>query len=180
MAIILVVGAIFAYKASTTQENPSAKSSSAFALGQVSTNAQPNTGSQPASVAKQIIGEYLESLNALNQVAMNEDAVFVFIPAKSDEPASKNTNDAVLAAQQTLMRNNVTLGLFTLPTSAPDYAAVSAQVQSPAVLVAVKGKGMSVVSGDVTETKLLQAFTASSSAGGCGPSGCGPSSAACP
>ena len=83
------------------------------------------------------------------------------------------------AAQRALKSNKITLGLYTLPNSSPDYSGISAQVQVPAILVACKGKGMAAVSGDVTEQKLLQAFVASSSAGGCGPSGCGPSSGGC-
>jgi len=184
LIVLLAVGGIFIYKASTTQQNPpndaAAKSGSAFNLGPAASNAQPGSDSQSSEVAKSIIGEYLESLGALNQVALDEDVVFVYIPAKSDEPVSSKTNDAILAAQQTLGRNNIRLGLYTLPTSSPDYSSLSAQVQSPAILIAIKGKGMSAVSGDVTETKLLQAYTAAASAGGCGPSGCGPSGASCP
>ena len=125
--------------------------------------------------AGQKIGENLESLNALNEVAMNQDAVFIYIPGGGDVLASDKTNTAVLAAQQTLKSNNIMIGLYTLPTSSSDYASISAQVRPPSILVASKGKGMVVVSGLVTETKLLQAFTASARAGGCGPSGCGPS-----
>ena len=42
-----------------------------------------------------------------------------------------------------------------------------------------KGKGVGSVSGGITEEKILQAYVASSRAGGCGPSGCGPSSSGC-
>lgn len=128
-----------------------------------------------SSTAGQKIGESLESLKLLNKVALSQDAVFIYIPAKSDEPAASKTNDAILAAQKALKAKNIALGLYTLPVSSSDYSAISAQVQSPAILVACKGKGMVAVSGDVTETKLLQAFTASSRAGGCGAGGCGPS-----
>jgi hypothetical protein len=184
-----------------------AKGGSVFAVAQAAPNAMPGVEAQLSSVTQQNkteksavpedkpmakngtkaeltkggkkIGEYLESFSALNKVALNQDAVFVYIPAKRDEPVGSKTNDAVLAAQRTLKSNNIALGLYTLPTSSPDHSAISAQVQTPAILVATKGKGMAAVSGDVTEAKLLQAFVASSSAGGCGPSGCGPSSAGC-
>lgn len=125
------------------------------------------------------MGEYLESLAALNKVALNQDGVFIFIPAKNDEPVSSKTNDAVLAAQKALKTNKITLGLYTLAVNSSDYSAISKQVQPPAVLVAMKGKGMAAVSGDVTDSKLLQTFVSLSSAGGCGPSGCGPASAGC-
>ena len=187
--------------------NIAAKGGSAFAVAQAAPNAMPGVEDQSSSVAVENktaesavpqdkptvenatapesakrgekIGEYLASLGELNKVALNQDAVFVYIPAKNNEPVSSKTNDAVLAAQKALKSNKITLGLYTLSTSSPDYSGISAQVQSPAILVAIKGKGMAAVSGDVTETKLLQAFTASSRAGGCGPSGCGPSGAGC-
>ena len=69
------------------------------------------------------------------------------------------------------------IGLFTLKTDSPDYAQVAAQISVPCVLAMVKGRGMIPVSGDITETKLIQGFVAaSSSGGGCGPAsgGCGP------
>jgi len=158
---------------SVTEQNKTEKT----ALPEVKPIIQNATASAPAKAGWKI-GEYLESLSALNKVAINQDAVCVFIPAPKSEMADDKTNDAVLAAQRTLKRSNITLGLYTLLASSADYSAMSAQVQPPAILIAVKGKGMSAVSGDVTETKLLQAFVASSSAGGCGPSGCGPSGAA--
>ncbi|WAC07213.1 MAG: arsenite efflux transporter metallochaperone ArsD [Thermodesulfobacteriota bacterium] len=122
------------------------------------------------------IGEYLESLSDLNKVALSQDAVFIFIPREKDEAVKDQTKDAVLSAQKTLKTNKINLGIYTLPVSSPDYSKISTQVQAPAILVASKGKGMAAVTGDVTESKLLQAFTATSRAGGCGPSSCAPSS----
>ena len=186
-----------------------AKDGSVFAIPQAAPNAASGTESQSEGIAEQNtadkspvpqdklmatngaapvvakagkkIGENLESLSALNKVAMNQDAVFIFIPALMGALPDEKTSAAVLSAQRALERSKITLGMYTLPVSSPDYAGISTQVQAPAILVACKGKGMAAVSGEVTETKLLQAFMSSSSAGGCGPSasGCGPSSAGC-
>lgn len=207
LVVLLAVGGILAYKASSARENASndvaAKGDAAFAVAQPAPNSMPGVAEQSSSVTQQDmaknsavsgdksiakndaapakgsrkIGEYLESFSALNEVASKQDAVFVYVPARNDEPVDSKTNDAVLAAQEALKSNKVALGLYTLSTSSPDYLAITAQVQAPAILVSVKGKGMSTISGDVTETKLLQAFTASSRAGGCCPSGSG--AAAC-
>lgn len=127
------------------------------------------------------IGESLDSLSSLNKVALNQDTVFVFIPAAKNEFADDATKNAVIAAQRTLKSKNIILGLYTLPASSSDYSGISAQVQTPAILIATKGKGMSAVSGEITETKLLQAYMSSTRAGGCGPasSGCGPASGGC-
>ncbi len=65
------------------------------------------------------------------------------------------------------------VGLFTLETGSRDYAQLAGQVSAPAVLALVKGRGMSAVSGAITETKLIQGFVAAGSTA-CGPGGCGP------
>ena len=190
LIVLLAVASILIYKAVAAKDNASnntaAKDGVAFAFAQPSPNIMPEAESQPSGIATpdvakagQKVGEYLESLSTLNKVAMNQDAVFIFIPAPKNDLADDKTNTAVLAAQRTLKSNKITLGLYTLQNSSPDYSKISAQVQAPAILVACKGKGMAAVSGEVTEAKLLQAFVASSSAGGCGPSGCGPSSGGC-
>jgi hypothetical protein len=69
------------------------------------------------------------------------------------------------------------IALFTLQPGSRDYDQIAAQMPVPGVLTIVKGRGMSAVSGEITETKLVQGFVAASSAGGCGPSagaGCCP------
>jgi hypothetical protein len=188
LLVLLAVGGVLIYKASSARQTASndmaTGSASVFAVAQAAPEAVPGTAAQPTAQSGPIaqpsqasgkFGEYLQALSDLNKVALNQDAVFIFIPGAKNEPVQDPTNAALLAAQKTLRSNNITLGLYTLRTSSPDYSAISRQVQTPAILVASKGKGMAAVSGDVTETKLLQAFVASSSAGGCGPSGCGPS-----
>ena len=134
------------------------------------------TASESIQISRKI-GESLDSLSSLNKVALSQDTVFVFIPAVKNEFADDMTKNAVIAAQRDLKLKNINIGLYTLPVSSPDYTALSAQVQAPAILVATKGKGMAVVSGEVTETKLLQAYMSSIRSSGCGPSssGCGPS-----
>ena len=198
VALLAVVALI--YKGVSAQQaapnGPAAANASVFAVAQVA-GTTPGTASQPsdatvdgkvgekaaskAESAKAVnkIGEYLGSLNDLNKVALSQDAVLIFIPGAKDESVQDGTNAAVLAAQKTLKTKSITLGLYTLRAESPDYSAIAKQVQPPAIVVASKGRGMAAVTGEVTEPKLLQAFVASSSAGGCGPSGCGPSSAGC-
>jgi hypothetical protein len=67
--------------------------------------------------------------------------------------------------------------MFALKSDSTDYVPITAQMKGPGVLAMVKGGGMSAATGEITETKLVQAYVAASSAGGCGPSsgGCGPS-----
>ena len=134
----------------------------------------------PAAAADSAFGESLASLSDLNKVAMDQDSVFILIPAQGETTASDSTRSAALAVKKTLGSKDITVGLYTLKTDSADYPTICSQVQAPAILVASKGKGMGSVSGEVTEEKLLQAFTASSRAGGCGgASGCGPGAAGC-
>ena len=73
------------------------------------------------------------------------------------------------------------VSLFTLKTDSPDYEQIATQVTVPGVLALVKGRGMKAASGEITETKLVQAFVAASSAGSCGSGGggCGAASSGC-
>jgi hypothetical protein len=80
-------------------------------------------------------------------------------------------------AARTIEAQGKKIGLFTLKPGSPDYDQIAKQMSVPGVLTIVKGRGMSAVSGDITEAKLVQGFVAASSAGGCGPSagaGCCP------
>jgi hypothetical protein len=68
-------------------------------------------------------------------------------------------------------------GLFTMKAGSRDYDLIAAQMSVPGVLAMAKGRGMSAVSGDITETKLVQGFVAACNSGACGPSaaaGCCP------
>ncbi|MBN2593091.1 MAG: hypothetical protein JXA81_06265 [Sedimentisphaerales bacterium] len=123
---------------------------------------------------KKRVGEFLDSLASLNKVAVNQDAVFVFIPAKGNDTVNKQTADAIASAEKRIKSAGVSLGLYTLQSGSPEYANIAAQLPLPGMLVLSKGRGMGALSGEITETKLLQAYVASSQAGGCGPSGCGP------
>ncbi|HOL94603.1 MAG TPA: arsenite efflux transporter metallochaperone ArsD [bacterium] len=129
----------------------------------------------PSSKTTSKIWKDLESLRDLNWSAQSEDAVFIFIPGRKNDWVPGQTNAAVLAVQKTLKTNNIKLGLYTLPVHSPDYSSLSMQVQAPAILIASKGRGIAAVTGEVTESKLLQAFTASMNAGSCCAGGCGPS-----
>ena len=125
----------------------------------------------------------LDSLASLNKVATDTDAVFVLLAAK-DQLHDQAITKEIEAAAQKIMANGTKVSAFRLKESAPEYANLVKQVTVPSVLAMVKGLGMSAVSKDITETKLVQAFVAASrpsgcgpSAAGCGPTGCGPAPA---
>ena len=120
----------------------------------------------------------LDSLASLNTVAAEVDVVFVLLAAKDNLNDQAITKEIEAAAQK-IMANGKKVTAFRLKESAPDYANLAKQVSVPSVLAMVKGLGMSAVSGEISETKLIQAFVTASRSSGCGPSsGCSPSS--CP
>lgn len=130
------------------------------------------TPAVPAIVAVQEIS----SLSDLNTVAADTGGVFVFLAGKND-PVIKTPLTQMRSAARTIeaqARNKI--GIFMLKTGSRDYEQLARQTPVPGVIAMAKGRGMSAVSGDITEAKLIQAFVAASSAGGCGPSsaGCGP------
>jgi hypothetical protein len=120
--------------------------------------------------------EPIGTLSELNTVTTNLDAVFVFLPGKEGTSANSPSTPMKNAAR-TIEAQGKKIGLFTLKAGSSDYDQIAGQISLPAVLAMVKGRGMNAISGDITETKLVQGFLAASSAGGCGPSagaGCCP------
>ncbi len=128
-----------------------------------------------------VLGKQIGAIGELNKVAVDYDAVFVFLPGKKDGSGSIPATQ-VKGAAKTIETQGSKMGLFTLKTDSQDYDKISAQISVPAVLAMVKGRGMNVISGDITETKLVAGFVAASrSGGGCGSGGggCGPSTPGC-
>jgi hypothetical protein len=132
----------------------------------------PATGVAPATDAS--VGTMIASFAELNTLAGNTNAVFVYLPGK-EANTGKAPATVMQAAARTIEAQGGKCALFTLRAGSPDYDNLGPQAPTPGVLAMVRGKGMSAVSGEITETKLVQGYVAASSAGGCGPSGCGPS-----
>ena len=120
----------------------------------------------------------LGSLASLNKVATNTDAVFVLLAAE-DQQGSQTITKEIDAAVKKIKSNGVRISVFRLKQAVPDYAQLAKQFSVPCVLAMVKGRGMSAVSGEISEANLIQAFVAASRpTSGCCPSGAGASS--CP
>jgi hypothetical protein len=120
----------------------------------------------------------LDSLASLNKVAAGTDAVFVFLTAE-DQQSNQNIISLIEAAAKTINADGIRISAFKLNKTAPDYAQLAKQFPVPSVLAMVKGRGMSAVSGQINETKLVQAYvTASRPTSGCCPAGAGSSTCA--
>ena len=180
--IVLVAAGVMVVRAMIKSDAPSTQqSATAFATPVASKTAAGTGGpigdsgaTTPATGTS--VGTPIGAFSELNATATKTDAVFVYLPAK--EGTSGNPPSAMMkGAARIIESQGVKCGLFTLKAGSRDYNQVAAQVSLPAVLAMVKGRGMSAVSGDITESKLVQGFVAASSAGSCGPSagaGCCP------
>jgi hypothetical protein len=117
------------------------------------------------------LGEYLDALNELNTVALDNDVVFVFIPDSGNALVDSTTKAAITEAKQTLENSNVKVGLYTLSCESPDYPVIAGQVELPIVFVSRKDASATTIPGsDVSVDALLQAYLAccDTSSGCCG------------
>lgn len=173
VAIALVARAVI--KTNGASDRPDAP---AFALPTVAqTPAAEGVSATPATEAVKTLAlsvtTEIGSLAELNTVAAASDAVFVYIPGK--DGASGNPPAAAMqGAAGRIGAQGYKIGLFTLKSGTRDHEMIAAQMAVPGVVAGFKGRGMVPISGDITETKLIQGFVASASAGGCGAGGCGP------
>lgn len=136
----------------------------------------PTAVAQSAAASEETV---IGGLAELNTVAAKSDAVFVYLLGKDATADNAPAMRAMQAAVRTIDAKGGKCAIFTLKAGSPDYDQIGSQMQLPGVLALVKGKGMNAVSGEITETKLVQSYVAASSAGGCGSGGCGPASGGC-
>ena len=182
-AIVLVAAGVMVVRAMTKTDAPSTQpSATAFADAVASSTTAGTAG--PATdagaftaVVQTSVGTTIGALSELDTLAAQTGAVFIFLPGK-DGPAG-NPPTATMQGAARIIESNAGLkcGLFTLKAGTPDYEQIAKQMTVPGVVALVKGGRMSAVTGDITESKLVQGYVAASSAGGCGPAagaGCCP------
>jgi hypothetical protein len=159
-ALVLVAAmALVARGVVKSNAAPPETSGQAFALPIAATNASAAAPTTEKNV------ETIAALAELNVVAAKLDGVFLFLPGK--EGTSGNSPAATMnKAARTIEAQGKKIGLFTLVPSSKDYDQIKG-ITFPAILAMVKGRGASPISGEITETKLVQGFLAASSAGGC-------------
>ncbi len=131
----------------------------------------------PDGTASALCGPTLDSIASLNKLAADKDAVFVLLPGQ-DRRRAQTVSRQIEATVTKIQSYGRRIGTFTLEQSASDHARVVkgfAITSLPCVVAMGKGCGSAVVSGEITEAKLLQAFvTASRPRSSCAPTGCAP------
>ena len=129
--------------------------------------APSNKGLAPSAVAaagvnvpaSQGIGD-LTWVKKLNSVFTDHDFIFVLLP-ESDSDLTKKVADQVTMAAAKIEAEGVRVDTLTLNPSNPEFSLTTdrlAITQLPAVLaIGVSGKG-AIMTGDITEGKLLQTY----------------------
>jgi MYXO-CTERM domain-containing protein len=173
---VLVARAVIKNNEASTKATPPAFATLA-ALPTPASDSGSATNSGAAAPTTEKSLESIGSLSELNAMAAKLDAVFVYLPGKEETSATPPLKPLQGAARAVEANAGQKCGLFTLKAGSADYDQVAGKIPLPGVLAMVKGRGMSAVSGDITESKLVQGYVAASSAAGCGPSagaGCCP------
>lgn len=116
-------------------------------------------------------GKPLESLASLNDLAVQKDAIFLYLPAKGQRP-DESVKKEIEAAAGKAQSQGIMMGFFVLDEGSADYAPVTSQVSAPCVLAMVNGTGNSVATTNITEGNLLQSLVAASRPSSCSPGGC--------
>jgi len=176
--VLLVAVALVARAVIKTNGAPSQPDAAAFTSPIVAQTppVESAPATPPAEAAKtpvSFVAKEIGALAELNTLAVANDAVFVYIPGKNGS-SSNPPAAAMQSAAKRIGSQGVKIGFFALKAGTRDHDLIAAQMSVPGVVAAFKGRGMVPVSGDITETKLIQGFVAASNAGGCGPAGCGP------
>lgn len=180
-AIVLLVAGVLVVRAMTKTDAASTQpAANTFATPAATPAAASNTEAvtapevTPAASAEAGAGTMIGAFAELNTVAAKSDAVFIYLLGKDETSGNAAATKAMQAAVRTIEAKGSKCAIFTLKAGSPDYANLGPQVSLPGVLAMVRGKGMNAVSGEITETKLVQSYVTASSAGGCGSGGCAP------
>jgi len=173
VAVALVARAVIKTNAAPSQPDAAAFTSPIVAQTPPAESVSATPAVEAAKTPDTFVAKEIGTLTELNTLAVANDAVFVYIPGKNGS-SSNPPAAAMQSAAKRIGSQGVKIGFFALKAGTRDHDLIAAQMSVPGVLAAVKGRGMSAASGDITETKLIQAFVGASSAGGCGAGGCGP------
>lgn len=171
VAVVLMNSASRARTATAT--TPFATAAVANAQAPASATGTPTSPTATKQAAAAIWGPTLNSFESLNQVATDKDAVFVFVPAK-DEKQTATIRTQIESAAEKAQAKGQSVAAFMLSKEAKEYPLIAKKSPPPCVLAMAKGAGAVPVSGEITETKLLEALVAASRPSSCGPGGCGP------
>jgi hypothetical protein len=118
----------------------------------------------------------------LNDLAADQDAVLVLFPKGAGDGLSEAIWKATAASRDKLQAQGMTVGIYQLAVDSEDFPAIAARHSLPGVLVLSRSADRPLISGDtpdaamltgtVTESRILQAYVAASLAAGGGGCNC--------
>jgi hypothetical protein len=170
IALLLAAGGIVAYKILPSNSNYFTLSNSFISYTRAFSNiAVPFAFGQPASEntsnkgiaiqAEQNLGVYVESLDELNLVAADKEAIIIFIPKAENAAIDDKTKAAIFNFQKGQKNGSTTIGTYTLWYDSADYLRIAQQVPLPAIIVARNDKGTITMPGsNISEYGLIQAY----------------------
>jgi hypothetical protein len=130
---------------------------SASSAAPAANSASPVTG-VPNTTASDGVGE-LNWVKSLNTKYKTNDFVFIVLPGNDD--ATRKVDAAVKSASEKMVVDGAAVDAMTLSPKDPEFSLTTDRLaiqKLPAVLLfASTGQG-AIVKGDITETKLLQAY----------------------
>ena len=171
---IIMIAAAGAFGASLLKKSHSADTTRppTYAAAIAANAALPASGptspsANRSATAKTFSIAPLASLASLDTLARETDGVFIVL-VNSDAEMTRPLRQEIAAAAATIDSRGMRMAAYQLSAASTDFAALKTQMQLPGVLVAAKGKGMrSVPAGDLTQTKLLQAWLGAMQPSGC-------------
>lgn len=134
-------------------------------------------GKSQTKLEEIVVNRVVDSVQALDTVAADKDVVFLVLPGGAQiHPIGIPIQ--VRTVVNNLRQAGKRVGVFTLRSSAPDYARLAGHfvVKSfPCVIVLGRKGSASAVSGDLSEARLYNAFVIASTPASCCPAQGNPS-----
>ena len=164
LGVLMVAGAIIYSLMIRNGAATGASANAATAPAAAANNAQTSTGIGELNWAKNISKNYA-----------NSDFIFVILPGSAD--STKAVDQAVTGTIDKIKGDGAVADVFTLSPHDPEFQITADRVKIskfPAILLLSSTGYGAIINGDITETKLLQAYLTVQQACIPGNSGCCP------
>jgi len=164
LGVLMVAGAIIYSLVIRNSAATGASANTVAAPAAAANNAQTSTG----------IGELNWTKN-LGKNYASSDFIFVILPGSAD--SNKAVDQAVAGTIEKIKGDGAVAGVFTLSPEDPEFQITADRVKIskfPAILLLSPTGNGAIINGDITETKLLQAYLTVQQACIPGNSGCCP------
>ncbi len=163
LGVLMIAGAIIYSLVIRNGANSAASANAATASATPANNAQTSTGIADLNWVKNISNKYA-----------NSDFIFVILPGSAD--STKAADQTVAGTIEKIKGDGAVVDVFTLSPQDPEFQITADRVKIlkfPAILLLSATGNGAIINGDITETKLLQAYLTVQQA-------CVPGSACCP